>query len=158
MTRAILFAILGAALCLTHCAPARAGGAERALLALCPTRLDLAPQIEAQARRHMLHPVLVVSLMHVESRCKAEAVSRRGAIGLLQVMPYGPAANGLTRAQLRDPATNIKAGCRWLSMLALWCNGLPAGIGAYNSGSCHKSKGFARHVLARFAATFARAR
>jgi len=150
MTRTILLATIGALGCLTNwCGPARASTTTEAALAVaCPGHEDLAPHVDAAARRYMLHPVNIVALMHVESRCQAHAVSRCGAIGLLQVLPYGPAANGLPRARLRDPRTNIETGARWLSMMTTWCGGLREGLGAYNSGKCHRSKGFARRVLA----------
>ena len=129
--------------------PAHANESTAAALdLLCPGHQDLREPVDAAARRHLLHPVLIVSLMHVESRCRAGAVSSKGALGLLQVLPRGPAANGRTRAQLLDPRENIATGSRWLAMLTVWCGGLPAGLGAYNSGSCTKSHRFARHVLA----------
>ena len=84
--------------------------------------------------------------MSVESRCHADAVSRKGARGLMQIR--GVAAAGLTVAERHDPAKNIEAGAKWLAGLVVWCHGLPAGLGAYNSGSCTKSRRFARHVLA----------
>ena len=144
MTRALPLIALLLAL------PARAETTtERAIAVLCgPGHAHLAPMVEASSRRHLLHPVTVVALMHVESRCQAHAVSRCGAIGLLQVLPYGPAANGMPRARLRDPRTNIETGTRWLAEMVTWCGGLRAGLGAYNTGRCDKGKGFARWVLA----------
>jgi soluble lytic murein transglycosylase-like protein len=148
MTRVAL-AIIGAALCLTaECGPARATTTEDAIAIACgPGHVHLAPMVDAAARRYMLDRVTLVALMYVESRCQTHAVSRRGAIGLLQVLPRSPAANRRTSAQLRDPAENIPTGARWLSLMTVWCGGLPAGLGAYNSGSCTKSRRFARHVL-----------
>lgn len=139
---------LGLAACLTHCGPARAGTTADALAIVCPGHEDLAPFVDAAARRQLEHPVTIVALMAVESRCRAGAVSRKGALGLLQVLPYGPAANGHTRAELRDPAINLATGSRWLAMMSVWTGSLPAGLGAYNTGKKGHGKRFARHVLA----------
>jgi soluble lytic murein transglycosylase-like protein len=133
--------------------PARAATTtELALESLCgPAAVKHAQQVDAAARRYLLHPVHLVALMAVESHCQAHAVSRRGAIGLMQVMPYGPAANGLPRARLRDPRANIETGVRWLAMMTTWCGSLPAGIGAYNTGRCDRGKRFSRLVVSTVA-------
>lgn len=145
----LAFFTIGVAICLSHCSgPARAGTVEDALSIVCPGNEDLAPLVQAAALRQLEHPVLIVALMSVESHCRADAVSRKGAIGLLQVLPYGPAANGHTRAELRDPAINLATGARWLAMMQLWAGSLPAGLGAYNTGKKGHGKRFARHVLA----------
>jgi soluble lytic murein transglycosylase-like protein len=145
----LFIALVGAAICLSAtCGPARAD--TRALLAVaCPGHGDLAPHVDAAARRYMQRPVVLVALMSVESHCRADAVSRKGARGLMQIL--GVAASGMTIEERHDPANNIAAGTRWLAMLEVWCGGLPAGLGAYNSGSCHKSRGFARRILATVA-------
>lgn len=129
--------------------PARAESTTAlALRALCgPGAVGLAGHVDEAGRRYLLHPVTVVGLMSVESHCRPQAVSRCGAIGLMQVLPYGPAANGRTKAQLRDPRENIATGTKWLAAMITWCGGLSTGLGAYNSGHCHRSKGFARKVL-----------
>jgi soluble lytic murein transglycosylase-like protein len=146
------FLILGLLLCLTNTCNATAS--ERALRILCPGQLEYELTIEREARRHLQHPALLVALMYVESRCQATAVSRRGALGLMQIMPRGPATGGFTPAQLRDPVVSIMAGARWLALLEVWCGGILPGLGAYNSGSCKKSKGFARWVQKVFRSTF----
>jgi soluble lytic murein transglycosylase-like protein len=149
---AFIFLILGLLLCLTR--TCQAGAAERALRLLCPGQLELELTIEREARRHLQHPALLVALMYVESRCEAPAVSRRGALGLLQIMPRGPATGDFTPVQLLDPVANIMAGARWLAMLEVWCGGLLPGLGAYNSGHCKKSRGFARWVHRIFRHTY----
>ncbi len=53
---------------------------------------------------------LVWSVMEVESGFNPRAVSRSGAIGLMQVMPF----HARREEDLFDPATNIRVGCRVL--------------------------------------------
>jgi soluble lytic murein transglycosylase-like protein len=146
MTGTVLRILALAIAALLYCVQARASTTSDAIELVCPGHAELAPFVEAAARRQLEHPVLLVALMAVESHCRADAVSRKGARGLLQIR--GVAAAGLTVAERHDPAKNIEAGSRWLASLVVWCGSLPAGLGAYNSGSCTKSRRFARHVLA----------
>jgi soluble lytic murein transglycosylase-like protein len=146
----IYFRILllaGLALCLTHtCGPARADTTtERALRVVCPERVAWAPLFDRVARRYLHHPVHLVALVWRESRCNPKAVSRAGARGLGQLL--GRARNGLTNAQLHNPELNLMASARWLAMMEVWCGGMLAGLGAYNTGKCRKGRRYARWVL-----------
>ena len=144
--RLALFAI-GLAACLTHCGPARAGTTADALSIVCPGHEDLAPLVEAAARRQLEHPVTIVALMAVESRCRADAVSGKGAVCEMQLL--GVARNGHTRAELQgDSRLCIATGARWLSRMQTWCRDDVRGIGAYATGNCHRGHRYARHVLA----------
>jgi len=147
-TRRYLIALALAWATLLYCVPAHATTTEDAIAIACgPGHAELAPIIDAAARRQLEHPVTLVALMAVESHCRADAVSRKGAVGLLQVLPYGPAANGHTLAELRDPAVNIATGARWLGLMTLWAGGLPGGLGCYNTGKRGHGARFAKHVL-----------
>jgi len=67
-----------------------------------------------------VHPVptaLIKAVIQQESGFNPNAISRAGAIGLMQVMPYTAPRVGLTEADLRDPAKNILAGSRLLAVL-----------------------------------------
>jgi soluble lytic murein transglycosylase-like protein len=87
---------------------------------------------------HLLH-----ALVKVESNFNPSAVSRFGAVGLMQIMPAtGAAVSGLrgTRQsltqQLRDPATNVHAGARYLrSLMDTFSNRLDLVLAAYNAGT-----------------------
>lgn len=144
---------LGVALCLTHtCGPARADTTtERALRLLCGERgVQYAQHVEDAARRYMQNRIVLAAMMAKESTCRADATGARGEVGLMQIMPgrRSPAANGLTRRQLRDPRTNIHAGARWLSLRQVECGDGLRGIGGYNARTCGHGLGYARRVMA----------
>lgn len=91
--------------------------------------------IEAAALKHNVQAAFVKSIVAVESNFNCDAVSPRGAIGLMQLMPQ-------TASQFHvdptDPAQNIDGGTRYLSYLLNKYhrarNGLSRAIAAYNAG------------------------
>jgi soluble lytic murein transglycosylase-like protein len=143
----IILALFWAALLLV--VPAHATTTEVALEELCPGREYLAPHVDAAARRYLLHPVLLVAVMRTESHCRMDVVGRAGERCAFQVR--GVARNGRSNAELRDPATCIDTGARWLAMMLTWANGLSDGLGAYNTGKKGHGKRYARKVLAYLA-------
>ncbi|NLW64426.1 MAG: lytic transglycosylase domain-containing protein [Syntrophomonadaceae bacterium] len=94
------------------------------------------------AERYDIDPLLVFSLIKVESRFSPAATSESGARGLMQLMPDTArwAAHQLDMeefddSKLTDPETNIKLGCWYLADLTREFNGrLPIVIAAYNAG------------------------
>lgn len=94
-----------------------------------PYRTD----VEQIARQHRVSPHLVSALMAVESGFNPEALSPKGAQGLMQLMPlitqhyrvYNPL----------DPQQNIEGGVRFLNdLLQIFDNQLPLALAAYNGG------------------------
>ncbi|MDO8251476.1 MAG: lytic transglycosylase domain-containing protein, partial [Rhodoferax sp.] len=85
---------------------------------------------------------LLQALIATESGFDALAVSPKGAIGLMQVMPATAARYGVTgdkktsiEKKLADPGTNIKTGARYLSYLInLFPDQLELALAAYNAG------------------------
>lgn len=65
--------------------------------------------IEGSAERHRLDPLLLAAVIVVESHGKARAVSTKGAVGVMQVMPYWLDELGL-RGDLFDVETNVNVG------------------------------------------------
>lgn len=98
---------------------------------------QLTPQelITRAAKEAGLPPALVHSIARAESAYRAEAVSPKGAIGLMQLMP-GTAAD--LNADPYDPAQNAEAGARYLRELLLKYESDPhqvlKAIAAYNAG------------------------
>jgi soluble lytic murein transglycosylase-like protein len=94
---------------------------------------DLRQLAVAVARRHGIDPALVLAVVGVESAFRPEAVSPRGAQGLMQLMPATAAALGVKDAL--DPAENLDGGIRHLgSLLTLYGGDLIRALAAYNAG------------------------
>ncbi|MDJ0782445.1 MAG: lytic transglycosylase domain-containing protein [Desulfosarcinaceae bacterium] len=87
---------------------------------------------EAQ-RRHGVDAPLIKAMVRAESAFDPRAVSRKGALGLMQIMP-----KNLKRLKVRDPYNpwdNIMGGTRYLKqMLARFEGQLPLALAAYNAG------------------------
>ena len=100
------------------------------------------PQIEHAAAEFHLDPLLVASIIRVESNFRPEAHSAVGAVGLMQMMPATatwagqrlavPGAGGI--AALEQPALNIRIGCWYLRYLLDRHHDLDAVLAAYNGG------------------------
>ncbi len=87
------------------------------------------------ARRHSLNPQVVAAVVRAESAFNPRAVSRKGACGLMQIMPATGQRFGLSRRELFEPRKNIDAGVRYLAWLAERFQGeLPLVLAAYNAG------------------------
>jgi len=94
---------------------------------------DLAAMAIAAARRHSLDPDLVQAVVAVESGFRPDAVSPKGAQGLMQLMPYTARALGVK--DTFDPAANLDGGTRYLRALLARYNGdVSRALAAYNAG------------------------
>jgi soluble lytic murein transglycosylase-like protein len=94
---------------------------------------DLRGLVVATARRHGLDPALVLAVVGVESAFRPEAVSPKGAQGLMQLMPRTAESLGVENAL--DPAQNLDGGTRHLgSLLALYGGDVERALAAYNAG------------------------
>lgn len=94
-----------------------------------PTPRELVRQA---AEKYGLPPALLEALAQVESGYRVDAVSSRGALGLMQLMP-GTAAE--LHADARDPEQNAEAGARYLRMLLeRFDYSAHRALAAYNAG------------------------
>lgn len=119
----------------------RGGGGVSSVLWNLAYPIAFLPIIQAQAAKGV-DPHLVAAIIREESQYDRQAVSRVGAIGLMQVMPT--TANqvarrlgvpGLKREDLFDQETNIRIGVRYLEQLMEQFSGNPIyAIAAYNAG------------------------
>lgn len=106
------------------------------------TRLFLAEfqqSIQHAATKHQLDPALIRAVIHAESGFKADALSKRGARGLMQLMPATAKDLGLNNSF--DSHANILAGSAYLAKLLQSYQGdIALASAAYNSGPGNVSK------------------
>ena len=112
------------------------------------------------ARRHGLDPELVLAVVGVESAFRTDAVSPKGARGLMQLMPG--TARSLGVSDPLDPQQNLDGGVRHLSsLLALYRGDLGKALAAYNAGAgaverwdgpppFRETRDYVRRVLERY--------
>lgn len=87
---------------------------------------------DAAADKYGLPRALVRSVMAAESGFQVNALSPKGAIGLMQLMPQTAADLGIDP---HDPAQNVDAGVRYLrDLLIKYDGGLWRALAAYNAG------------------------
>jgi soluble lytic murein transglycosylase-like protein len=89
--------------------------------------------IEKYARIYRVDPVLVRAVIQVESDFNPACVSKKGARGLMQLMPG--TAKRYRVNNVHDPVENIRGGVNYLrDLLELFRNDLPRVLAAYNAG------------------------
>ncbi|RLC15454.1 MAG: lytic transglycosylase domain-containing protein [Deltaproteobacteria bacterium] len=90
--------------------------------------------IKTAAARHKIDPALVKAVIMAESRYNHLAVSKKGAGGLMQLMPN--TAKSLGVQDIFDPEDNITGGVRYLKKLLNRFDGdTKLALAAYNAGS-----------------------
>jgi len=103
-------------------------------------QLRLLKQIHAEATRAELEPELVLAVIEVESNFDRWALSRAGAQGLMQVMPFWLKEIGKPEDNLFHVQTNLRLGCTILKYYLDKENGdLTRGLARYN-GSLGRNK------------------
>ncbi|MDB5991315.1 MAG: Lytic transglycosylase, catalytic [Herbaspirillum sp.] len=89
--------------------------------------------VDDAAKQHGLDPLLLHAVVRAESGYNQQAVSPRGASGLMQLMPDTARRFGVKN--LFDPRENLKAGARYLSwLLKLFDGDLELALAGYNAG------------------------
>lgn len=79
-------------------------------------------------------PSLVKAVIQAESRGRPYAVSKKGAGGLMQLMPQTAKALGINPADRFDPQTNVEAGSRYLKQMLDRFGSYELALAAYNFG------------------------
>jgi soluble lytic murein transglycosylase-like protein len=100
--------------------------------------MDLEQVVREASSKNRLDPDFVSSVIRAESNFKTHAVSKKGAQGLMQLMPSTAAQLGV--ADAFDPRANVEAGTAHLSaLLDLYNNDPIRALAAYNAGA-HRVK------------------
>src|SRR6476660_9345666 len=100
--------------------------------------IDLEQVVREASSKNRLDPDFVSSVIRAESNFKTQAVSKKGAQGLMQLMPSTAAQLGV--ADAFDPKANVEAGTAHLSaLLDLYNNDPVRALAAYNDGA-HRVK------------------
>jgi soluble lytic murein transglycosylase-like protein len=107
-----------------------------------PRYRSIRPLLQDAAQRYRVDYALLQALVATESGFDAAAVSPKGAIGLMQVMPDTARRFGVdsdrwksVEAKLADPKTNVNLGTRYLRLLIdMFPGKLDLALAAYNAG------------------------
>lgn len=96
-------------------------------------RLPYGSEIEIVAERYRVDGLLIAALVEVESGFDAEALSSRGAVGLMQITPITAETFGVS--DTLDPRINLDIGARYIRrLLKSYDNDLELALAAYNAG------------------------
>ena len=89
--------------------------------------------VQDSAARHSVDPALVRAVINTESGWNPGAISRKGAVGLMQLVPRTAERFGVGNPY--DPAQNIEGGTKYLrTLLDRYDNDLNKTLAAYNAG------------------------
>jgi soluble lytic murein transglycosylase-like protein len=106
---------------------------ERKLLKLCgEIGPQYAPLIVFNAKQFKIPALVLTTNIALESRCRADVVSKKGAVGLGQILPNGNANMGYTKEELKIPEINIFLTARHLRRMYKICKSWPKAIAMYN--------------------------
>lgn len=136
--RKIVNLLLGAIIIFTLCI-----GVLRLMCLFYPNNYKL--QVSEYSKKYDVSAELVYGVIRAESKFDANAVSDKGAVGLMQIMePTGDWAAekiGLEKIDLFDPDTNVEIGCFYLSyLLDMYDGDTKCALAAYNAGQTNVDK------------------
>lgn len=96
-------------------------------------RADFSEEIYRASKKHGVNPSLITAVIEAESNFRPDAVSPKGAIGLMQIMPKTAIRFNVTDPF--NPHQNIDGGTRYLRyLLSLFGNNMNLALAAYNAG------------------------
>ncbi|PHS69835.1 MAG: lytic transglycosylase [Cycloclasticus sp.] len=102
-------------------------------------RRKLTPLIKQKAKQFKVDPALVMAVIHAESAYDQHAISKAGAVGLMQLMPATAQRFGVTNRN--NPEQNITGGTQYLRhLLELFEFNIRLTLAAYNAGESAVAK------------------
>lgn len=103
------------------------------------SKQEIRRAITFYSKRYRLDPALLRAVIKVESDFRPHVISRKGAVGLMQLTPDTAAT--LRVMDIHDPIQNIRGGAKQLRhLLTLYDGNVPLALAAYNAG-VHRVKG-----------------
>lgn len=105
---------------------------------LSKRRARYAELIARTAQKYQLDPQLLHAVIRAESAYNPRAVSPKGAVGLMQLLPETARRYGI--ADLHDPKANLEAGARYLKDLLKQFGDVKLAVAAYNAGEAAVQK------------------
>ena len=93
--------------------------------------------IENARNSSYVSPALALAVAKVESNYKSDAISNKGAIGIMQIMPLTALMEfGIEKKKLFDPKINIKIGVKFLdNLIKKYKGNISIALSHYNGGS-----------------------
>lgn len=128
--------VLGNTVALRVPGKADAGAALLAWLDIAPEVKAVQPLLREAAREHGVDAELLKAVIAVESGYQKDAVSPRGAMGLMQITPETASryATPADAARLMEPRVNIRTGARMLADLIRRFRSIDTALAAWNAG------------------------
>ena len=132
-TEPVVKAKLGTSRLRTIYLPAETSFTGRSRAAMNLDRDGAEKLVREAAERHRVDPALIRAVIETESHWNSAAVSRKGAVGLMQLVPTTAQRFGVK--DMFSPKQNVDAGVRYLKLLLERYNGnLDLALAAYNAG------------------------
>lgn len=122
--------------------PTRSSARLIAFFDISPSYKQVKHHLREASREHGIDIELLQALIATESGFDPRAVSPKGAVGLMQIMPATAERYGVTgtvkmpvEQRLTDPRTNVRTGSRYLrDLIKMFPNDLELALAAYNAG------------------------
>jgi len=143
--------------------------AEQAVMRASPGAAPTDGLVERVGARYGVDPRLLAAMVRTESGGRQAAVSNKGALGLMQVMPQTARSLGVAdpAAMLADPELALSAGAAYLKTLqARLGNNVPLVVAAYNAGpgavlkagmrvpAFRETRGYVGQVMGRYVGSY----
>ncbi len=113
--------------------PRKQGSTKKGVSRMSHNRQKYSPIIVSAARVNSLDPNLIHAVIKAESAYNPKAVSHKGAVGLMQLMPQTALRYGVKNRE--DPEDNINGGAKYLSdLLQMFESDIRLAVAAYNAG------------------------
>ncbi len=113
--------------------PKKKKSGKKVFVAMNKNKKKFSPIIDTAAAKHSLDPRLIHAVIRAESAYNPKAISHKGAVGLMQLMPKTAERFGVKDRE--NPTENINGGAQYLSeLLKMFESDIKLAVAAYNAG------------------------